>query len=91
MAASPSPASSARPWQHHTERPPARELKTRRDCRRVRSFYACDICLYSFAVTVTPSTFGIVFGAPIAAPMIIGKGTGFSGSALTVRFFGSSR
>lgn len=45
----------------------------------------------SFAVTLTPRTEGMVFGAPIAAPMIIGNGTGFSGSALIVRLFGASR
>ncbi len=46
---------------------------------------------YSFAFTVTPSTCGIVFGAPMAAPMIIGKGTGAAGAAVIVRLFGSSR
>jgi len=45
----------------------------------------------SFAVTLTPSTDGMVFGAPMAAPMIIGNGTGFSGAALIVRLFGPSR
>ena len=45
---------------------------------------------YSFAVTVTPSIFGKVFGAPMAAPMIMGKGTGFSGAAVIEKFFGSS-
>ena len=45
----------------------------------------------SFAVTLTPRTLGTVFGAPMAAPMIIGKGTGLAGSALIVRLFGASR
>lgn len=45
----------------------------------------------SFAITLMPRTEGIVFGAAMAAPMIIGNGTGFAGSALIVRLFGLSR
>lgn len=37
------------------------------------------------AVTVTPRTFGKVCGAPMAAPMILRKGTPFSGLAEIVR------
>ena len=65
------------------------DQKVFRNRRRQLSGY--DVIDQSFAVTLTPRTEGIVFGAPIAAPMIIGNGTGFSGAALIVRLFGPSR
>ena len=43
-------------------------MSTNKKPRQNRGFF-----VYSFAVTVTPSIFGRVFGAPIAAPMIIGE------------------
>ena len=48
--------------------------------------------LGSFTIPAThfPTLLAIVFGAPNAAPMIIGKGTGFAGAAEIVKFFGSS-
>lgn len=70
-------------------RQPQDDKKARDRSRALSSLEAAAD--YSFAVTFTPSTCGIVFGAPMAAPMIIGKGTGLAGSALILMFFGASR
>src|SRR4051812_15314843 len=58
---------------------------------RCRAFRIGDDQPYWLAETLTPRTWGRVVGAPMAAPTIIGKGTGLSGDAVTVRLFGSSR
>jgi len=81
--------------KHHITTSIAATKKARRRSARLchggRSESRRFMVRQSFAVTLTPRTDGMVFGAPMAAPMIIGNGTGFSGSALIVRLFGASR